>query len=323
VGVAETSESSGSSGSSGSGEGTTLVDEETEGSSGGDPASCWDQPPDNWPDEAMTLDAFMDSEPEDPELSPNGLAIVYVATGQRRPFRATRNALLEPFPNGAPFVLWSDPNFFAGYPTFDLDFAEIVLSSNGDLYAAKFKPGQPNSQYEPPELIKGAANTEHDESHPNVTQDGARLLLQRSDGPALSEDLEFSWNFWELRRPTPASPLDAFEEPMMVTPHVPTLGLALCPVMSPDGLHLLFSSTDAPLLDREGAADLVSVYYTRRADLVGATWDPPVKITTIEPGGGVLCPSSVTADGCTLAYFKFPFSPTHMKYTMYLRQRPL
>lgn len=323
AGVEDTGESTaGSEGSSG--EGTSESGEETagEGSTGGDAARCWDQGPDNWPDAAVVLDGFLDKDPADPELAPDGLSIVYVATMERRPFRSSRAKKDDPFKNGAPIVLWSDQNFFTEYPTFDLDFGELVASSQGDLYVAKFKPGDVNSQYEQPVMLPGTANSGYEESHPNLTQDGTRLLFQRGDGPPLSDELKYSWNFYEARRAAPVSPLDPFVDAVVVTPMVPTLGLALCPVMAPDGLHLLFSSTDAPLLDHDNAADVVSVYYTRRGDL-SAPWEPAVKLTTIAPGGGVLCPSSVTADGCTLAFTKFPFSGANQQYTMYLLQRPL
>lgn len=322
-GLAETGASTTGSGGS-SGEGTSGSGEETagEGSTGGDAVQCWDQGPDNWPDAAVVLDGFADKDPVDPELAPDGLSIVYVATMERRPFRSIRANNDDPFLNGVPIVLWSDPNFFTGYPTFDLDFGELVASSQGDLYVAKFKPGDANSQYEQPVMLPGTANSGFDESHPNLTQDGTRLLFQRGDGPPLSDELKSSWNFYEARRTAPVSPLDPFVDPVVVTPMVPTLGLALCPVMAPDGLHLLFSSTDSPVLDHDNAADVVSVYYTRRGDL-SAPWEPPVKLTTIEPGGGVLCPSSVTADGCTLAFIRFPFSRADQQYTMYLLQRPL
>ena len=320
-GLAETGGST--TGSAGSSGGTSESGETTgEGSTGSDVARCWDQGPDNWPNAAVALDQFLDLDPADPELAPDGLSIVYVATAERRPFRASRAGLDEVFKNGAPFVLWSDVNFFTGYPTFDLDFGELVASSQGELYVAEFKPGDVNSQYEPPVLLPGAANTTYEESHPSLTQDGTRLLLQRSDGPPLSDELKSSWNFYEARRTAPVSPLDPFVDPVVVTPMVPTLGLALCPVMAPDGLHLLFSSTDAPVVDHDNAADVVSMYYARRGDL-SAPWDPPVKLTTIKPGGGVLCPGSVTADGCTLAFTKFPFSGADQPYTMYLLQRPL
>ena len=323
AGVEDTGASTTSSEGS-SGEGTSESGAETagEGSTGGDAARCWDQGPDNWPDAAVVLDGFLDEDPADPELAPDGLSIVYVATMERRPFRSSRAKKDDPFKNGAPIVLWSDQNFFTEYPTFDLDFGELVASSQGDLYVAMFKPGDVNSQYEQPVMLPGTANSGYEESHPNLTQDGTRLLFQRGDGPPLSDELKYSWNFYEARRAAPVSPLDPFVDAVVVTPMVPTLGLALCPVMAPDGLHLLFSSTDAPVLDHDNAADVVSVYYTRRGDL-SAPWEPAVKLTTIAPGGGVLCPSSVTADGCTLAFTKFPFSGANQQYTMYLLQRPL
>jgi len=40
------------------------------------------------------------------------------------------------------------------------------------------------------------------------------------------------------------------------------------------------------------------------------------------PGGGVLCPTSITSDGCALTYVKFEYGgATTLPYTMYLLER--
>ena len=73
-------------------------------------------------------------------------------------------------------------------------------------------------------------------------------------------------------------------------------------MLSPDGLHLFFGGTDAAVLDESNANDVVSIYYTRR-DAPDAAWVPAEKIAIAN--NGVTCPSSVTDDGCELAYHQF------------------
>jgi hypothetical protein len=312
-----TSSTIGTSGTSGETGTTTAAETDT---TTGAPASCWDQPIDSWPP-AVKLSGFSDASPSDPELSPDGLDLVYIAgtAANRQPFRSSRAGPFMPFPNGAPIDLWGDADFAPGYPTFTLGVDEVVVASDDQLYAAAFKAGNPNDQYGKLTLMDGV-NTMFRESHPNGILAGTRLLFQREDGPPVA-DLMGSFRFYEARRAAPVA-LGAFGEVVDVSPAMPPLQLVLCPALAPTGLDLFFISTEEADIEFDSASEVMHIYHVRRADL-DAAWGPSTRLDSIPSSGGVLCPSSVTADGCAFAYYEFQVADTDPPYAMFLAERPL
>lgn len=282
----------------------------------GAPATCWDHAIDAWPP-ATKLGGFADVSPVDPEISADGLSLVYVAgtDANRQLFRSSRAARHDPFPNGKPIALWND--VAAGYPAFALGFEELLVAVDGEIRASKYKPGDVNDQYDDP-LPLANVNTGYAESHPNGVLDGTRLLLQRDDGPPTA-GLRSSYRFWEFRREPPVA-LGDYSAGVDVSPQVPPLQVVLCPALAPDGLDLFFTSTQAGAFDKESASDVMRVFHTRRADL-DAAWEAPTPLLSIPSTGGVLCPSSVSADGCALTYVEFPYGMGDPPYALYLSER--
>ncbi len=286
------------------------------GDTDGDPQSCWPQQHDGWPLAGVEL-MVLDVEPTDPFISPDGLRLYYVALTERVPFLSTRKNRDIPFANGAPLVVWnSDPKYAAGYPVVTLGEAEMLMSNNDDIAFSLYTPQNPD-KYSKPAPIAGP-NTADREQQVAVTADGTLLIVSRLDGPPM---LPFfpskSPRFHQFTRanPQPGAP---FTGDTLVTPITAPLQFAICPVLSPDGLHLFFGGTDAAVLDESNANDVVSIYYTRR-DAPDAAWVPAEKIAIAN--NGVTCPSSVTADGCELAYHQFHLMAGD--YRMFLARRPL
>lgn len=286
------------------------------GDSDGDPRSCWPQQHAGWPLAGAEL-LVLDVEPTDPFISPDGLRLYYIALTERVPFLSTRKSRDIPFANGAPLVVWnSDPKYAAAYPVVTLGEAEMLMANNDDIAFSLYTPQNPD-KYSKPAAIAGP-NTADPEQHVTVSADGTLLIVSRLDGPPM---LPFfptkSPRFHQFTRanPQPGAPFTGDD---LVTPITAPLQFAICPVLSPDGLHLFFGGTDAAVLDENNANDVVSIYYTRR-DAPDAPWIPAQRIAIANDG--VTCPSSVTADGCELAYHQF-----HLKagdYRMFLARRPL
>jgi len=281
---------------------------------------CWHLPPESWLAELTVLENFEDLDPHDPVIAADGLSLVYIASSDYQPFRTTRATRSDPFLNGAPITLWGPtPPFLAGYPRFSLAGEELLTSYDKDIYFSVFQPGDMNDQYTFPELLSGPVNTAKDEAITTITEDGTILIVQRDDTLPM-EPFPFNHRFYQFTRQDP-HPGDKFMDGQDVTPHVDPHGFALCPTLSPDGLHLLFASTDSVDFNEMNIADVVQIFSTTRATLT-AEWDPPVRLDAIAPGGGVLCPTSITADGCALTYTKFEYGGfTTLPYTMYLLER--
>lgn len=303
---------------------TTSTDDSTgTGESTGestDPDACWNLPPDTWQAELTVLEKFEDKFPHDPWIAPDGLSLVYIANADYRPFRTTRASRKDTFSNGAPFTVWGSDPPFPGYPRFSLAGEELLSSYDGDLYFSVFKKiGNPNDQYTFPALLPGPVNSGKPEEIPTITADGTTLIVQRDDTMPM-QPFPFNRRFHQFTRVDP-KPGDAFSDGQDITPYVGPHGFALCPTLSPDGLRLLFASTDSIDFTEQNIADVVKIFSTTRATLTSG-WDPPVRLDAIPPGGGVLCPTSITADGCALTYVKFEYGgATTLPYTMYLLER--
>lgn len=284
-----------------------------------DPDACWDLPPASWQAELTVLEKFADLGPHDPWIAPDGLSLVYIANDDYRPFRTTRASRLDPFLNGAPITLWGPNPPYPGYPRLSLADEELLTSYEGDLYFSVFKIGDPNDQYTVPALLPGPVNSNKPEEILTITADGTTLIVQRDETMPM-QPFPFDRRFYQFTRVDP-KPGDMFIEGQDVTPYVGPHGFALCPTLSPDGLRLLFASTDSIDFTEQNIADVVKIFSTTRATLTSG-WDPPVRLDAIPPGGGVLCPTSITSDGCALTYVKFEYGgATDLPYTMYLLER--
>jgi hypothetical protein len=282
---------------------------------------CWDDAPDSWTAAPIELDQFAESDAHDPVLSPDGLTLVYMAQTKGRPFRSTRAAPGDPFPNGEQIALWSfiEADFSPFYPRFAIDAHEMWMSYLGDIYLSKFVGGDTLNSYANPVQISAPLSTTAEDSHPTLSADGSVLIVQRDDGPPIA-DLTKSWRFHQYTRPAPTIGGPFTDDAQDVTPQVGPVHLALCPALSPDARHLLFSATTSPTLSAANASQVVSIFQVTR-DSPQDPWGPPTELTTISPGGGVLCPMSVTADGCAMTFIKFPYVRFDQAYAMFLVER--
>lgn len=302
----------------------TSTTDETDTESTDNDKQCWNQLNDTWSSaNSVVLDQFEDDAPADPVLSADGLAIVYMATPDRQPFRSTRGAFGDPFPNGMQISLWpGDANLKFGYPRLSQANGEMLVSGGGDVYVAKFKDGDINKQYDDPVPLGSVNDVVHEESITTINEAGTILLVQRNDGPPIPPSFIKSYRFYQFRRTEP-SPGKPFESGQNLTPSVAPHDLALCPTLSPDGLHLFFSSTTAPVLDSDNADEVVRIFHTSRIT-VDSGWSAPTELSGIQPAEHVLCPTSVTDNGCAMTYIEFAIdqdqdpAPTP---TMYLLER--
>lgn len=280
-----------------SGDGESGVDTDA-------PVSCWGMGAAGWPLGGVPL-SFEDVGATDPAISPDGLQLHYVATDQRRPFVSTRPTRIDGFPNGTQLAVWgNDAAIKIGYPHVVLGGQEMLMIDLGEVVYSEFQPLQPD-KYSKPQKLAGP-NTGHDEVQVTATADGALMIVSRVDGPPIPPLLgRASYRFHQFTRAMP-TPGGAFVGDLDVTPLVEPLHLATCPALSPDGLRLFFASTDAPTLDADNVDEAVDIYYTERADAL-APWAAPQKLAIANNGNGISCPSSVTADGCELAYHQFHY----------------
>ena len=277
---------------------STTADASTGGAQG-----CWSQGPDGWPLSGAPLDEFMDLYPGDPFITPDGLRLYYIALKERRPFLSTRASRELPFGNGVQLAVWkNNPAYVPAYPAFVLAETEMLMSNFDDIAFSVFQGGN-FDKYTDPALIAGT-NTGDQEQQVTATADGEVLIVARKDGPSIPPLFpKKSPRFHQFTRVDP-KPGDAFSGDTDVSPQVGTLHLSICPVLSPDGLHLFFGSTEAAILDDNNVDMAVGIYYTTR-DARDAPWGPATRIAIASGVDGATCPNSVTADGCELAYHTF------------------
>ena len=322
TGAPTTSTSTGDSSGDSSGDASTAVSSATTGDTTGDPstgepASCWPQKADGWPMDGEPLDDFADASPRDPFLTPDGLGLWYIAADPPRPFLSTRASLGEPFPNGVQQAVWgNDPAIQPAYPTPMLGGTELLFVSADDVYSAIATGDVPNKYALPVPLTPPSPGDS--EGKVTATADSLTVIVTRRDGPPISPDFPAkSDRFYQYTRPQP-QPGAAYAGGAAITPMVGTLGLAICPALAPDGLHLFFSSTESATLTKANAGDVIAIYYTSRPD-INTPWEPPQAIAITHGGAEIVCPSSVTGDGCQLAFHRFGLEPS--TYSMYLAQR--
>ncbi len=267
----------------------------------GAPATCWEQGASNWPVDGEP--PMVEAAAQDLFIAPDALTLLHLAGQPHRLLRSIRPDPFSPFPPAVQIVSWQPSPIDPRHARLDLGGEELLLSVDGDIHFSKHVPSDLDEYTVPMPLV--GVNTGDIESHPTATDDGRVLIVQRDDGPAIGS-LPRSWQFHQFVRDAP-EPGGAFLVDGPVTPVVAPLGLALCPALSPDGLHLFFASTDAEDLPPDAAETSLSVFYTSRPN-VDQAWDVPEKIAGLNGGKGLTCPTSVSADGCTLAYTRAAFS---------------
>jgi hypothetical protein len=268
------------------------------------PESCWDQGAAGWPDAGIPIDQ-LGMESRDASLTPDGLSLYYTGTADQRFWRSSRLTLTDPFSVGTLLAKWSDfTHLEVSYPSAIIDERELLFSADGDIYAALAGMGSEGDLFSSPEPLPAPVNTpEFRESNPTATNDGTLLIVQREDGPQIPQipELTHGWQLYQFERPGAPDGGEPFTGGINVTPLVGTSRLVLCPILSPDGLHLFFSSTEADDFSLANVKD-IDVYYTSRADRLGL-WTNPQRLTGFnDVGVGLTCAAGVTKDGCQLTY---------------------
>lgn len=283
---------------------TTSSSTTTSETTGEPQPDCWAQGVTGWPIAGVTVDAIAPDDPIDPYLSPDGLGLLYIGGDARRPYVTTRQSRTDPFPAGAAInQQWpAAPPYY--HPALSFGIGELLLSDSQDILLAIFNPfAQPGDDpYVLPQILGAPVNLDDfQDTHPRATEDGALLVIQRDDGPAV-DFLGKTWRFHQFERQAPQIG-DPFTGDVDVTPYLPPLGIALCPALSPDGLHLFFTSIVTNNFTPD-EIDELDLYYTRRPDRQ-SPWDPPELLPSLSGGNGITCATSVTRDGCSLAFYKF------------------
>ncbi len=300
--------------------GTTGTDSSTGDGTTGEPANCWALDAGGWPLDGTPLNGFTAKNPRDPFITPDGLQLYYIANeNPQRPYLSTRVGPGGPFPDGTALAIFdNDPSFIPAHPTVVNGGKELLFVSTDDVYSAAAIEGQPGKFGEPVPL--SPPGTGALESRITATADSKTLIVARRDGPKL---LPFfpgnSDRFYQYQR-VGLAPGAAYPGPGNdVSPKVGTLNLTICPTLSPDGLHLFFGSTEAAAIDEQSPGDAVAIYYSSRLD-TGSAFVTAQPLAIKHSGPEVLCPSSVTADGCQLVYHRFKTAEP-LTYSMFIAVR--
>jgi len=301
---------------------TTDIDTDTDTSSTSDtdpdPADCWGSDPNAWTI-FKVADEDLGVTPTSPRVSPDGLTLYYTAVLPNPPLRwihrATRPSRGEPFVSGEAIDNWKDQEEGLDHPNMntaedELIFAHRIDGKPADLWRTIRK----DALWQTPELIDGSPNTmAYSEDFATITEDGARMIVQRGDGPA-NALLDGTWTFYEVERPPNSEAGTEFGKPTKVTlaPITDMPGhVVLCPALSPDGHHLFFASTYPKILQEEENDEVLKIFYTSRAAL-DQPWDAPVQLTSLDDDDPEYafenCPNSVTRDGCQLYFNRFQFN---------------
>lgn len=312
-----TSGSSGSSGSTGGGSTTTS----------GGPASCWDRSIDDWDDVVQVTDAELGGDPRNPALSPDGLTLTYVALGMDalplRPYRAIRGGLDQPFGMATLLAAWPDLKNLVGHPKIVGDEMVLMLPGFGSYDFARSL--LVDGVWTDPALMPGFDSAD-DEYYPSLTADGARLIFVRGDGQAVpGVDLLSPWALYEASRPPnspPGTEWGAIGEvalPFAENPDYPHW--RSCPVLSPDGLHLLLATSYPNVVDAGDPSASLEIAELRR-DGLDAPWSTLNLAPSLHQEGRHGCPGGITADGCQMAYAELTLGGTgDDPYTIWLARR--
>lgn len=303
TGSAETSTGTPTSSGSSAVAGSSSTETGDESSTGGPPPiteACWGSAED-WVVEMLDIEALDGELPGTPTLSPDGLALHYLAgpAGQRVPYRVERESREDPFTGGAPLEGWNTP---------PMNLAQLRIAEAGDRLVVRV-----GSNLEVSSASAGAWETlsavafgaEFDElTDPAIDTLGRVLLFARRE--ELRNNAGDSTLIWALYRaawtggsPTPSEP-ERLEFPTFELEHA-----QLCPVLSPDGEHLFLGSSYPRTWDNAVNGDL-DVFES--VSEVGA-WSQPERVESLSHAEQHACPISVTEDGCelTVRQFDIPF----------------
>jgi hypothetical protein len=291
---------------------TDSTETTTAGTTTAGPPDCWDLDDADW-EATMIEDARLGLDPTDLRLRADGLEVLYLAGDPAQPHLATRASVDEAFVSGAPLPGWSvaeglstpaigaagDEVFFAYDPL------EDELAS--DVGVAVLE----GAQWSATKLLDGL-NSERIERNPTLTEDGARMIFSRDSGPVNPYLGTPTIRFFEATRPGDAPPGEGFGAPALVElPGITDDAYAhvlLCPMLSPDGLHLFYASTSPMVVDEGNAGDSLAVQVTQRVAL-DAPWGPPTRLDALNEPGWQPCPMSITRDGCQMIVQRFKFPP--------------
>ncbi len=331
TGGATTIPTSGDGGTGGSGEATSGVTAATSGGVGssgvemssgtgdtGEPGDCWGLG-DAW----MVQPLEFEPNSYSPSLSGDGLAIYYKTGAVMTPalYRAARPSVNDAFPNGGALFFTADGLNAVEYPEVRANETELFFTqtdSNVNVYVVRGGPGAWGAA-----TIAGGFMLfgNDDESHPEVTEDGTYLLFQRNDGPPVGA-LAKTWRFYQASRVDTMAPFPDVA-PVEVTPTAMDMFHPVCPVLSPDGLHLLFSAGDAVAMmsQLELNDGRVGVWEARRNSVTDNVWTDVSRSTVLRLPGVATCATSVTADGCQIAFERFTVGGAPPQYSMGLARR--
>jgi len=277
---------------------TTVHDPTTTTETTGMPPQdgCWDQDVSTWlPGDRLEL-----GEVVNPFLPADGLHLYYLNLPERRPHVSIRAELTDPFLPGTMLAKW------LALPEDDVPLSPVVLvndqllllSSMSDIYVSFATPQDPE-KFTLPVLLTGTVNTaEHQEGSLTATADAEILIVTRNDGPPL-DPLPYTFSFHQFVHTD--DPVDPYVGGGDVTPQNPPLNLSVCPALSPDGLRLFYTSNVGDTLDPVDFSTFAIFYTTRTA--LDAPWAPVTRIPGLTGTDGIVCASSVTADGCQLVYY--------------------
>ncbi|MCA9690612.1 MAG: hypothetical protein KC636_13465, partial [Myxococcales bacterium] len=315
-----------STGSSTTGEpsGTDDPSDTGESTDTGGAQTCWGGDLHDWVI-VQVADADLGQKPADPHISGDGLTLTYIAgdgdvTGGRRPYKAFRVSVDAPFVTGALFAAWDGVPYQAAYPRL-VGQEELILTMDDDLRSSLLV----GNFWEQPEVLTELsipwADPDLPPSHPDnvvtqesaqsLSEDGAIIVFQRTDGPE-NPQLGVVNQFYEARRPADAPPGTKFGAPALtgvpstlVEPYPYPL---FCPTISPDGRAMFFSSSYPDELDDGGSefwGGALKVQVITRPN-VDSPWGAIINtIPELSLGDWQTCPSGVTADGCHLVIHRF------------------
>lgn len=262
-------------------------------------AACWDS---DIPWETIPLNVGMlaGQAPTTPTLSPDGLALHYLAgpPGQREPYRVERETRMEPFSGGTRLAGWNNG------PT---DLAQFRIAEEGDRAIARVAgellissaSGGKWQNLSPIEFGDGFEEL----TDPALDARGRAVIFARREilqEPRPTQIWALYQAMWPAAEAMPSGP-----QPLVL----PTFDLThaqLCPTLSPDGMHLFLGGSYPQTWNTAVSGDL-DVFES--ASQAGA-WTTPTRVEALSTENQHVCPMSVTDDGCelTLRQFDIPFA---------------
>ena len=305
----------------------------------GEPPECWGRAPTDWDEIVQILDLQLGVDPRSARLSPDGLTLFYIADPIGRPYVAERPSRDQPFVAGQPLNPLSGlaADLGVDYPAFRPDprgLRELILSVGfpGDLYVAADPAWDA-----PTPLANLNLWPPFQDSHPSLSEDGARLIFSRNDGPVnpdLGDGTVTVFNFYEATRPPGSPAATPFADPTLLAisyadpPKVENYAhYAPCTALAPDGRRFFFGSTFPDVLaDPATLVDALDIFFAERPAL-GEPFAPAVELALFHEHAWQTCPNSVSRDGCELIFHRFVLGgdmavePGEDKYKLYLARR--